>query len=637
MCGIHVIVDKNNRLNETVIERMLKAMHHRGPDTARYFRIQSPRQTVWIASNRLKISDLRDEANQPMQPADGRYTLAFNGALYNDRQLRAQKLSSVNFQTTSDTETTLHLLIQGGHQALDELNGMFALAFYDQVTETLLLARDRWGMKPLYYVENSSFLIASSEIRGILASGLVSKEPDLEQVPHYLTFKFARRPATFYRNIQEMEPGSGLVSLPGEELKAIRYSAESPGATSGRGGFGLFADTILPEATLLDTLDEAISRTVGRYCQADVPAGLFLSGGVDSTLLLACAHEQKLTLPVFTIGYPESDNRYTTQDQAFARRAVRQYGAELHEVKTDATLLERFPEWIATIDQPVADGAAWLTYLLAQEAKKHVTIVLSGAGADELFAGYNRHWAFGQYLNYHLFLRRFLSAGQNTISANVQTPGSLLDKSYFGRLFRKGFAQLHASPEQTFTRFTAGATAFPWLGKLALQESYSLQPTPAQNMFRESHLRAALEFDQSHYLASDVLAITDRMTMQHGIEVRLPYLDTSIAALAGGVPAEYLLKHGRKWLLKKILSRKNGKAYVQRRKEGFGMPMGHWLHAPAATAVLVPLQKRTSLIYNVLDYSFVQSMLAAHRNRRADFTAELWALALLAAWFENEF
>ena len=634
MCGIHIILDKKNHLTEIPIQHMLACTHHRGPDAQQFLRVNGKHQTLWIASNRLKVSDLSDKANQPMQSPDGRYTLAFNGAIYNDKQLR-QQLAHVEFVTTSDTEALLHFLIVESTEAIPKLNGMFAFAFYDKQTETLLLARDAWGMKPLYWFENDSYLIASSEIRGILASGLVQKEANLQQLSHYLTFNFARRPETFYQNIQEMEPGTIHVAQPGQRLTEV----ERFGSLH-QEGFGTAQDTIFPTtdfSALVNQLDTTLAMVMKRHSQADVRAGLFLSGGVDSTLLLASAYEQGIRdLPAFTIGYSVANQPYATQDEAFARQAAKQYQADLHLIPISEQLLEQFPDWVSTLDQPVADGAAWLTYLLAQEAKKHVTVVLSGAGADELFAGYNRHWAFNQYLKYYSLLQKLHAITKNSISARSKT-SSFLQNTYYGRLIYKGLLQLHPSPAHTFIRFTAGTTAFPWLGDLASQIESGFGPVLSKKPFRENYLAAALKFDQRHYLISDVLAITDRMTMQHGIEARLPYLDDSLVALAKNIPADFLLRHGRKGLLKKILSLKNGKAYTQRRKEGFGMPMAHWLRTPAGTTVLSPLYNRSNLIYQVVDYSFVQNLIYSHLQRKTNHAAELWALALAAAWLDKEF
>ena len=624
MCGIHVIIDKQNRLDDAPVRRMAAATIHRGPDATQWQAIRTARQTVWLAHNRLKITDLRDDANQPMTSPDGRHTLVFNGAIYNDAQLRQPLSRESEFRTGTDTETVLHLLAKHGAAGLAQLNGMFALAFHDRQTETLLLARDRWGMKPLYWFENERFAIVSSEIRGILASGLVEKKPNLAQIPHYLSFKFARRPATFYQNIYELEPGSIAGLSPDGKL-------QETGRIGGE-GLGFAEDTISGKPDFsVDALEHALAQATLRHLQADVPAGILLRGGVDSTLLLASAHHAGIRkLPAFTIAYQSQDAPYATRDQIYARAAAKQYNADLHEVAVDSRLLGQFPEWLQTLDQPVADGAAWLTWLLAREAKKSVSVLLSGAGADELFAGYHRHWAFGQYLRFYPLLK-------NSIFLLRQTSVLLPEQTRYGRLWRKAAAQLSASPEETFIRFTAHQTGFRLNDPDCRTENPAFGSLNDKLGFTEKYLSAALRFDQNRYLVSDVLAITDRMTMQHGIEARLPYLDNGITALAQSVPATFLLRHGRKWPLKKILSRRNGKPYVQRPKEGFGMPLGHWLRTSAGKPMVEMLQNRHAMVYETVAYARAMQLLGQHLQGRANHASELWALAVLTAWLEKEF
>ncbi|MDJ1491582.1 asparagine synthase (glutamine-hydrolyzing) [Cytophagaceae bacterium DM2B3-1] len=621
MCGIHIIVDKQNQLDEKPIQLMLSATHYRGPDAQDWTQIVSSYQTIWMANNRLKISDLRDIANQPMKTGNGQYTLVFNGAIYNHIALRTTHLKETEFVTQSDTETLLQLVARHGHSIFSELNGMFAIAFYDKLTEKLSIARDRWGIKPLYWFENNAFLIISSEIKGILATGLVPKRPNLNQIQHYLSFKFPRRPQTFYENIFEVEPGKICQASYRDDLHTIRQLHVPQRSTV----------KIPNKEDIQNNIAQALEETVYQYTTADVPSGLFLSGGIDSTLLLASLHTKGVKdFPVFTIGYTDSDKPYATKDQHFAQQAARQYRAAMHEVVVDSQLFVQFSEWVKTIDQPVADGAAWLTYLLSQEARKYVKIILSGAGADELFAGYNRHWAYYQYLRTPSFIRK-------SIPLLHHIPQYKFAKTHYGRLWEKALQQLHSSPEQTYVRFTSGATSFPWHKELSSRIQAELFTNTGKKESVENYLTSALHFDQSHYLISDVLTITDRMTMQHGIEARVPYLDNTVVEQAQNISAIDLLKYGKKWLLKDILSQKQGTAYNKRRKEGFGMPLGHWLRKPVSDNIFRSLQNSDSLIYEIVDYAWVQQLKKNHITGSADYTSELWGLSLLATWLELNF
>jgi asparagine synthase (glutamine-hydrolysing) len=586
MCSIHLILDKQSESRPEAVGRMVAATTHRGPDAHQCQAVHSSRQVLSLGHNRLKITDLRDAANQPMATPDGRFWLLFNGAIYNFHALRSRLRH--------------------------------------------LLARDPWGMKPLFYAENDKYLVVSSEIRGVLASGLVPKEPELGQVAHYLRFKFAQRPGTFYRGIFELEPGVPYASSPGKELSG---GGLLPGEDAAE------VTAIPPGENILTRLTLALTETVSRHLQADVPAGLLLSGGVDSTLLLALAREAGITdLPVFTVGYAREDEAHATRDHSFARQAARQYGAAYHEVPVGRGLLESFWEWLPTLDQPIGDGAAWLTWLLAEEAKKHVKVVLSGAGADELFGGYHRHWAFYQYLKRYDWLQ---------LAAPLLRPVAAALPNYVVlRRWHKLGTQLGSQPGETFVNFTAHLSATLLRGEvntaatsLFPQTTEWVGPTPGgtKSDFIEENLQHALRYDQRHYLPGDVLAVTDRMTMQHGLEARLPYLGQGVAGLAQSLPATFRLGAGRKWLLREVLQQRGGAPYVQRRKEGFGMPFGHWLRTPAGKPLVELLCNQESAIFEVLLYKRVNQMLQRHLSGKRDYNSELWTLLVLAGWLEQEF
>jgi asparagine synthase (glutamine-hydrolysing) len=629
MCGIHLILDKQSEPRPLAVGRMVAAASHRGPDAQGCHIVHSPRQVLSLGHNRLKITDPRDAANQPMNTPDGRYWLLFNGAIYNFRSLRRRLRHAYAFQTDSDTEVLLYWLVENGREGLNALDGMYALAFYDCHTESLLLARDPWGMKPLFYAENDQYLVVSSEIRGVLASGLVPKEPELAQVAHYLRFKFTQRPGTFYRGICELEPGMTYVSSPGKKLSVAGMRP---------GGEPAEAFTVPTGKDVLPRLTQALTETVVRHLQADVPAGLLLSGGVDSTLLLALAREAGVTdLPVFTVAYGGEDEAHATRDHHFARQAARQYGAAYHEVPVGRRLLESFWEWLPTLDQPVGDGAAWLTWLLAQEAKKHVKVVLSGAGADELFGGYHRHWAFYQYLKRYDWLQ-FAAPLLGPVAAALPNHGAW-------RRWHKLGTQLRARPGETFVNFTAHLPGTLLREEVALagrnrfpQAGAWVGPTGGgKSDFIEENLQHALRYDQRHYLPGDVLAVTDRMTMQHGLEARLPYLGGPVAGLAQSLPATFRLGAGRKWLLREVLRQQGGAPYGQRRKEGFGMPFGHWLRTPAGKPLVELLRNQESAIFDVLLYKQVNQMLRGHLSGKREYSSELWTLLVLAGWLEQEF
>jgi asparagine synthase (glutamine-hydrolysing) len=617
MCGLHLIIDKQaiGSTGVAALQRMTQQGHHRGPDSHAYTSIVTSRQIVFLGHNRLKVTDLREAANQPFCSPCGRYTLLYNGAVYNYQELRKKLSAYYTFHTDSDTEVVLYHLIAYGQAGVEQFNGMFAFAFYDQQEEILLLGRDSFGQKPLFYFESNNYLIVSSEIKTILASGLVRKELNADQLSYYLTFKFAQRPYTFFQNIFEVSPGHVFTALPDQPLQPT--TRIQPYATQSS------------EVFSLEKLDQIMLYAVQQHLRADVPAGLFLSGGVDSTLLLAMAGEAGYKhLPVFFTEFTSQDQRFSTQDQHFALQAAHQFGAAPQPVQVSSQLLNSFEDWVGTIDQPIADGAAWLTYLLAKEAKKQVTVVLSGAGADELFAGYNRHWAFYQYLKHRTWLLALLPLIKKSASLlPTQTTHPLLA---YVRLWHKLASQVEKSPSRTFVNFTAFLPLF-------LPHSENLLSVQEENQFTEKGFQQALAYDQANFLSADVLALTDRMAMQHAVEVRMPYLDTEVVRLMQSIPADYLLQKGKKWILKELLNRRKGEDYTRRRKEGFGMPLGHWLKTESGKPLIELLQNKKSVIYDLLLQDSVLPVLQQHLSGKMDYTAELWSVIVLAGWLEKEF
>jgi asparagine synthase (glutamine-hydrolysing) len=617
MCGIHLILDTTTRLTQAPIQQMAGSLHYRGPNALHTEEIRTKAHTVFMAQNRLRITDVRPTADQLFRSPCGRYTLAYNGEIYNYHELRDSLKERYIFRTNSDTEVLLYLLLEEGEKCLPRLNGMFAFIWYDKQEEKTLLCRDRFGMKPLYYARNASYLIVSSEIKGILASGLIKKKLNISQIPHYLQYKFAQRPATFFQNIYEIMPGSYYTFLP-------------DGSIAETGSAVLKQAFVSANNNIVQQVEDVLIQAVKRHMPAEVPAGLFLSGGVDSTLLLALAKEAGiLHLPVFSVANPAEDKSFGTSDYHFARLAARQYGAEYHELTIGSHILEGFNAFIASVDQPVGDGAAWLTYLLSQEARNQVKVILSGAGADELFAGYNRHWAYYQYLRHYNKLIKVLPALKKT--ALAMPAGRRFPFRKHLRLVQKMFLQANASPIQTFINFTSH---LHFSSDISGNDSSDISIDEAAI---DSYLQQALQYDQQHYLSADVLTITDRMTMQHSLEARLPYLDAELVKIIDGLPALSLLSKGKKWILKDILSRRGGETYVKRAKEGFGMPFGRWLRTEKGKPFIQLLTNQDNELYHTLPFGQVEQLLKAHLSGKMDYSSELWTTVVLAAWIQKEF
>lgn len=626
MCGINLILDKQHQLHsDDAIRKMVAASRHRGPDAESWVRSTHGQAQLFIGNNRLKILDLSPAGNQPMQCSEGgqqgdRYTLSYNGELYNHFGLKNELLQrGYTFHSTSDTEVLLYALAEWGESAISRLEGMFAFIFYDKLSSTLLMARDPRGMKPLYYAENEGYLLASSELQSLFAAGLFRKQLNEEQLYHYLQFRYARKPFTFYKQVYELLPGHLLNCSPTEKISIRPFRQPKQAEESSRAaGFS--------EAALADEVEEKLTDSLFNHLHADRGCGLFLSGGIDSTLMLALLRHHGSQLPVcYTIANSEKEAAWGTQDYRWASRAAKQYEAYHIPVTIDASVLEQFPAFIAAQDQPIGDGAAWLTAILSREAVKQNGLVLSGAGADELFGGYNRHQAFYTYLKYHKQAGWMLPA--------IKSLGALIPGSGFSplrkplRLMKKFAGQTSLSPSETYINYLSFATDNP--------QDVQLQPEAGD--FTEGWMQAALQHDRDHYLVSDVLALNDKAAMQHSLEMRMPYLDQQLWTFATSLPASLHLQHGRKWIPGRILAKYGGQAYVNRKKEGFGMPFGLWVKEGKTEGMWEWLGEADHVLLEYLRAADVREMLVNHKKGREDFTQELFSLTVLAHWLAKEF
>ena len=617
MCGIHLIIDKHRKLDTpTAIKAMMQAGAHRGPDAQHHHHQEDG---VWMAGNRLQIVDHNPAADQPMRSADGRYILVYNGEIYNFYELRNQLLQAgEQFTTHSDTEVLLKLLIREGEAALAQLNGMFAFAFYDSLENKLLAVRDCFGMKPLYYYEDASWFVLSSETRSLMASGLPAKVLNASQTEHYLRYKYAASGHTFYEGVYQLLPGHVLEKTAGQPVATLPF------------GKPVHREDVAPtEADIIKHTKELLIDAVARHLAADVPCGLFLSGGVDSTLLLAIIQQEGLhPVPTFSVVNKAQDKSFGTQDYYFAAKAAKMYGNLHYELLLTPELIAgRQEDFLQYLDQPVADSGALMTYLLSGEAKKAVGVVLSGAGADELFVGYNRHEAFYWYLkNYRKlpFTRRALS-----LSKYLPTGFAHPLRQQF-RLLKKLGSSLSDSPDTTFSNFIS--LDMPWQQRL-VEEAVVFDTKESI----EQHLDRALTHDAQHYLPNDVLTISDRMSMACSLEMRMPYLDAALADYAQSLPAATRMIQGKKWILKQILEGYGGKAFARRSKEGFGLPLGAWMRMSTFDFLLQPLKDSKNVLYEYVPFDQVQIMLHAHVSEKADYSQELWALGILSAWIIRNF
>ena len=588
---------------------MVDAIRHRGPDGEGIHSEQVSYGSLHIGHRLLQIIDPSYQNRQPILSQDRRYALAFNGEIYNFQELRTLlQASGQQFQTLGDTEVLLYWLIRKGVSGLEHLNGMFALVFTDLHTGEILLARDRFGVKPLYYSQRSDHFLACSEIKGLFASGLIHREPDPQQIFHYLSFRHVLKPGTIFRGILELEEGHYLrISSSGDIGRPASYLSTSPD----------------PNPTGSDhSLRELLLQAVERQLCSDVPVGLLLSGGLDSTLLLALMRELGHThTPSFVIQPDDSPGSFGSEDARFATMAARQYGAELLPVPVSGDMVKSITEKVALLDQPVADSAFLMTSLLAEAARSSVGVVLSGAGADEWFGGYHRHLAAKRAIQIQSWLGKRVSVAHRLSS--VVPDGKEFPFRKQARLLRKFLSGIHQDPRKTADAFRS----------LQFNLSTPSNPWPPDKAILDNILWQ----DRHHYLISDVLSISDQTSMASGLELRTPYLDNVLADFCHFEGAGKLLSQGRKWMLAKELAALDGEVYYKRPKEGLGLPVGHWLQQADNQLFLNELMHQGHALFEWVPEQLVRGVLLRHARGKQDLSSEILAMVILFSWWNHNF
>jgi asparagine synthase (glutamine-hydrolysing) len=561
MCGINFIHFKNDKGDSSFIEKMNKATQHRGPDATKYISTPFQNGFAYLGHNRLRILDLSENADQPFVSDCKNYFLVFNGEISNYKKLKSylETTYQVVFKTNSDTEVLFQLLIHEKIEGIKKLEGMFAFVFLSVKDNSLIVGRDNFGIKPLYYFENDNYLVISSEIKGILATGLVKKELNESQINHYLTFRYAQKPQTFFKHIFEIEP----------------FFQENKENT--------------------ETENEEL------FLESDVPMGLFMSGGIDSSYLAVVAkRDYGISLPCFTV--VDKENIDSDFDFIYSEKITKELKIPHEPLFLDESIYSEWEKFVEITDQPISDPASILAWKLSEHAKKHVSVALSGAGADELYGGYNRHKAFQKYLNYKPFL--------------------LALKPYLLKYFKnkpnysKFLHSINESEFETFINFTKLFTDFPTSVKVQ---------KPLDNNF----LFWALKFDIDNYLFSDVLAITDRYSMQHALEVRVPFLHK--------YPTGFPKNLGKEKLVFRLQN--EGFKYLNyREKTGFGIQLKNWMQSPIFKDLVKKyLQDERLIIYNYVSLELVTKQLEEFYIQNKDNSQQIWALLLLSSWIEKEF
>lgn len=623
MCGLAGVVHfDGSPVPRDVLRRMADALRHRGPDAEGFFFDAAGAPALGLAHRRLSIIDLSPAADQPLGNEDGSVQVALNGEIYNYRELREPLRARHRFRSQGDTEVVAHLYEEMGDAVVEQLDGMFMLVLWDARLRRLLLARDRVGKKPLYFWADGRRCVFGSEIKALLAAG-VPAEFAAENLAEYLAYGYVPTPRTLFRGITRLPAASTLVvDAQGVGTPRRYWDLRFPDQ-------GAAAPVSLGEAAA--RVRALLTEAVRKRLVADVPLGVLLSGGVDSSAIAALmATLVPERIRTFVVGF-EGHSFY--DERAHAERVARHIGSEHHAFVVRPRAAELLETLLHHHDEPFGDSSALPTYLVAQEARRHVTVVLNGDGGDETFAGYDRFQAAQLARSLPAPLRAGLRLGARLL------PRGATHYSFTRRVRR--FADKSVLPERerifawhSFFDFATLDALAPsgHMPREALLASYdqALGRYP-----RASLLSRLLYLNVTTYLHDDLLPKMDRMTMAHGLEARSPLLDRAVIEHAASLPDALKRRGSRgKIVLKQAVADLLPPEILARRKHGFGLPVGEWFRTDLAALVSDTLGASPRLAH-YLDGGTVRAMLAEHATGRIDRGHQLWTLLTLELWLRK--
>ncbi|MDQ3180360.1 MAG: asparagine synthase (glutamine-hydrolyzing) [Acidobacteriota bacterium] len=627
MCGIAGWANLENKPSqnsgEAVLHAMCERMKHRGPDSEGLWTGES----VALGMRRLSIIDLAT-GEQPVYSEDKQIVVVMNGELYNFREVRADlEKRGHKFETQTDTEILPHLYEEYGEAMLEHFSGMFAFALWDKRKKKLLIARDRFGEKPLYYGVFEGKLIFASEPKVLLENPSVKSEINLDALRSFLSFDYVPAPASIYKNIYKL-PAAHLLTLEKGEIKTRRYWNLS---------FHKNGNTPTLEKAAAD-LRELLADAVRMQLVSDVPLGILLSGGVDSSTVAAFATQfSSERVKTFSIGFEED----SFDESKFARQVAAHLGTEHYEEKLSvekaADLISEIGTWL---DEPMSDGSLLPTFLLSRFVRKYVTVALGGDGGDEIFAGYPMYFGHKMARVYDR-IPRFLRSGViEPFVNNLPVSTNNLSFDYKAKRF------VAASKYDTVTRHHS------WFGSFSIDQQNHLLTKDvlanssgdiykgAKNLLKITDAQTEVErmqfLDINFYMAEDILTKVDRASMAVSMEVRAPFLDPRVAQFAASLPLEYKLRGSKgKYILKKAVEPLLPKNILHRPKKGFGIPIAEWLKGrlnPLMHDLLAPDRLKNQGLF---DEKFVRKLIREHETNVASHHKQLWTLLVFQLWFDN--
>lgn len=626
MCGIcgYIHFDKSKKPSEDILKSMMSTLAKRGPDDEGIYL----KSNAALGHRRLSIIDLKT-GHQPILNEDGSIAIVYNGEIYNFPELKRELSEKGHvFRTHSDTEVIVHAYEEYGEDCLKRFNGMFAFAIWDSKKESLFLARDRFGKKPLYYAVFDNQFIFGSELKSLLKHPAVRKEIDLSAVSKYLAYEYVPSPYSIFRNIHKLEAGSRL-SLKNGEYKTGQWwdmDFERPGAF----------DLKNAEKELIERLKESVRKRL----ISDVPLGVFLSGGIDSSSVVSMMSElmNPRDIKTFSVGFKED----AFDESSDARHVAEYFGTDHHEeILSPDTMLEVFPRILDLLDEPFADSSIIPTYLVSKFTRQYVKVALGGDGGDELFLGYPSFAAH----RINCFLSNLPElVGKIPLKVLTHVAPVSYDRSglnFKARRFLRGMG------------FPEDVRHQAWIGNYTPEEEKGLflRDRIAEADLPDVYSRTAKFFQEvknldpmdrvtyiyiKTYMTDDILAKVDRASMANSLEVRAPFLDTEFARFAAHIPPSYKLKGlTSKWILKDAMRNKLPDRTLRKGKKGFAVPVAKWLREDLKDMLNDAFNKTKIEKEGIFDYNYIKGLLDEFGRNKRDVRKEIWALFMFECWFDR--
>jgi asparagine synthase (glutamine-hydrolysing) len=619
MCGIAGFVETASareplaaEAREHLLRQMCDVIRHRGPDD----------EGLWLGEGaalgmrRLSIIDLAT-GHQPIRNEDGTVWIVFNGEIYNFRELRRElEQAGHHFYTGTDTEVIVHAYEQWGTAAIARLRGMFGLALWDRRTRQLLVARDRMGIKPVYYAQHQGRLYFGSELKSILCAPGLPRDIDADALNHYLSFLYTPRDGSIFKGVSKLPPGHLLTWQDGR--LTIEPFWQQPAEETFAGS----------ERDAVDALKQVLADAVSSHLISDVPLGAFLSGGIDSSVVVGLmAEASSAPVQTFSIGFDEPE----FDELEHARVVARHFGTEHHElvVRPDAVaILDRL---ISHFDEPFADSSAIPTWYVSEMARRHVTVVLSGDGGDELFGGYDRYMPLPSVETFDRFSPRVLRRVAG--AAAERLPHGARGRTFLSHVARDEHAR-YIDLIRMFGRDEKPSLLTAELRRrLVKDDPESILSRHFERYQQLPWASQMMRFDAETYLPEDVLTKVDRMSMAHSIESRVPLLDNEVVQFAAALPSTLKIRNGRrKHILKEVAATLLPREILERRKQGFGVPLAVWFRGNLRELFADTLLSPASLQRGYFQPSFVRRVVEEHLSGRRDHSLRLWQLVVFERW-----